>query len=1293
MTYRRRYAAGPLAWLLMSVLVSLSGTACANNGDPVCDWQRVMAADEAQPLRVVLKCSLRTINNADSVISNLTSAQMDMITSLTLKCSDVIFFESSLENSFLTQLRRLNHLDLEYCKIKYVPPAVLSTSRELKKLRIRTHNTDWSAMTMDFHSDSLRGLVQLRELDLSDNNIWNLPKELFCPLVGLANLNLTKNRLQDVFELGFSDWGNGPTAPGKTCNTALEDLNLANNDIISMPDNGLTSLRALKKLYLQENQINQIADRAFVGLTSLNVLNVSSNRLSALPPELFHSTRYLREIYLHNNSINVLAPGLLEGLDQLLVLDMSHNELTSTWVNRDTFSGLVRLVVLNLGHNQLSKIDSHVFQDLYSLQILNLEHNNIEMLADQAFAALSNLHALTLSFNKLKHIEPLHFSGLYVINQLFLDRNRIDTVDEHAFQNCTNLHDLGLYGNALRQVPAALSKLHMLKTLDLGGNVIRHVKNSSFDGLDLLYNLILSNNEIGNLTANTFSTMPLLQVLNLAFNRLTHVDQQAFGTSNKLHAIRLDGNALSDINGMFDGLSKLVWLNVSDNQIANFDYSYLPSSVEWLDMHKNAISNLGNYYVQRDTIQIKMLDASFNRLTEITDTSIPDSVENVFLNNNLIHKIKINTFLRKANLSRVVLYANKMEYIDIASLRLDPVPENKELPQFYIGDNPLKCDCTTEWLQRINQLSVQRQHPRIMDMDSIMCRLVHSKTEKYKPLLDLKPSQFLCEYESHCFSVCECCDFDACDCEMTCPDNCTCYHDHVWSSNIVDCSNAGYKSIPARIPMDATEIYLDGNDLGELSSHVFLGKKKLQVLYMNNSNVVSLHNKTFNGVPDLRVLHIENNQLDRLNGGEFETLPKLTELYLNDNRITSVANRSFASLKSLQVLHLENNQINEFRPWQQLNAANTLTSVSLAGNTWLCDCDVIVGLEGWLKNNDYPPSTMLCSDKTTPVAAAIQKCQSERDTGPSIHRPFYNTSVLGTDYVPFVAASLALFIVVFVLVALALVFREDLCLWAHSRYGVRVCKSPSSSETDKLYDAYMVYSIKDEEFVNHILSTSLERFGYSLCLHYRDIHVISPAYLMDSFLGASDASKRIIVVLSLSFLQNEWEKPVFRTAFQACLERAKTKKQSVVVLLTTTITPDRELQALLKSCDVVTWGEKRFWDRLRYLMPDPKPMASAGGDLKKVICDGRPVARYTAAPTSLEAWIRMSPASVTQSQAPTQSSCMSEESSQRTTDEDEDPSNHSYVSIDYQQRHKLHHVYSSIPDPIYNQAGGRTYFV
>ena len=32
--------------------------------------------------------------------------------------------------------------------------------------------------------------------------------------------------------------------------------------------------------------------------------------------------------------------------------------------------------------------------------------------------------------------------------------------------------------------------------------------------------------------------------------------------------------------------------------------------------------------------------------------------------------------------------------------------------------------------------------------------------------------------------------FQGCDCEVTCPANCTCYHDHEWSVDIVECSSS-----------------------------------------------------------------------------------------------------------------------------------------------------------------------------------------------------------------------------------------------------------------------------------------------------------------------------------------------------------------------------------------------------------------------------------------------------------------------------------------------------------------------
>ncbi|KAK7603316.1 hypothetical protein V9T40_003315 [Parthenolecanium corni] len=1281
------------------------------NNEPSCMWHKVppSSGEEFLLSTLLLECRVRTISNADSVLANLTSTQMDRITSFHLECSDMLFFESSLENSFLSQLRRLQELKLEYCKIRYVPSAVLSPSRELRQLTLRSYNRDWSAMSMTFHSDSFRGLPQLKYLDLSDNNIWSLPQELFCPLNTLVHLNLSSNRLHNVSELGFSDWGNGPSEPGKRCNVGLEVLDLSENEVATLPDNGFTSLRSLQKFYLQNNVISTMADRAFVGLTALKYLNISNNRLVALPPELFQSTRYIEEIHLFNNSINVLAPGLLEGLDHLVILDMSRNELTSSWVNKDTFSGLIRLVVLDIGYNQLTKIDSHVFQDLCSLQILNLEHNHIESIADNSFSLLSNLHALKLSYNRLTRVEMFHFSGLFVINELFLDHNRIKFIDRQTFKNCSSLHDLRLYGNELNDIPESIKQLHHLQSLDLGGNRIQSVVNSSFEGLDQLTTLIISDNEIASIANNTFSTLPSLRVLNLASNNIQYVDKAAFGSSSVLHAIRLDANELENINDMFAALQNLVWLNISDNEIKWFDYSFIPPSLEWLDMHKNRIEDLGNYFEKRDYVQIKMLDVSFNQLTEISDTSIPDSVENLFLNNNLIGKVKMHTFLRKANLSRVVLFDNQIRTIDMAAIRLDPVPEERELPQFYIGENPFVCDCNMEWLQGVNSFSNHRQYPKVMDIDSATCHVIYGRGTGAKMLMDLKPSQFLCPYVSHCFTVCECCEYDACDCEMTCPTNCSCYRDQLWTSNIVDCSNAGYTQVPNRIPMDATEIYLDGNDLVKLESHVFLGKKKLQVLYLNDSKVATIRNKTFNDVDELKVLHLENNDLESLEGYEFKELGKLTELYLENNHIKGVADNAFTPLKHLEVLHLEQNKIDSFAALKNIKSFN-LATVGLAGNSWTCDCGNVGELIQWLKENSLAQlEEVQCVDAEHSVAAALKLCSEGKGSGSfgvsSNRDPYYSSSsVLSSDYVPFMAASLVLFIIVFLISTLAFIFKNDIKLWLHSRYGVRILTGSSFDEDcDRLFDAYMVYSLKDEEFVSQVISASLERLGYSLCLHYRDMHVMSPAYLTDSLLGASDASKRIILVLSLSFLQNEWERPVFKSALQTCLERNGCGGRKIISILTSSncvLSP--ELQSVLKSCHVLSWGEKRFWEKLRYLMPDirRKQAQSSGADHKKINCDGKGIgssARYTTAPTSLDTWYKMSPAaSLTQSSVPTQSSCVSEESSQRTTtDEDDDLANqHSYMTIDYQQRHNKvqHHVYSCIPDPIYN-ANGRTYFV
>uniref|UniRef100_A0A182ML25 TIR domain-containing protein n=1 Tax=Anopheles culicifacies TaxID=139723 RepID=A0A182ML25_9DIPT len=1312
-----------------------------------CKWQRVLdeMGEEEAPATVttVLSCKLKTIGGTDTLMRNLSSYQIERINSLRLECSDILFFESSLEanqhsGAFLGSLRRLRDLKIEYCKIKYVPSMVLATLRDLRSLSLRTHNTDWSAMNLEFHPESFRGLTELKRLDLADNNIWSLPTDVFCPLFSLRHLNLTRNRLTDVSQLGFSDWGNGPTAPGKACNTGLEVLDLSHNDLLALPDNGLSSLRSLSVLMLQDNLLTALADRSFVGLGSLKVLNMSSNKLVALPPETFQSTRELRQIYLQNNSLSVLAPGMLEGLDRLEILDLSYNELTSEWVKRNTFAGMKRLVVLEIAHNALTKIDRHVFRELYSLQILNLEANQIESIADNAFSDLKNLVALTLSHNRLKRIEQHHFSELYVLNQLYIESNMIESMHGRALENLTNLNDLNLNDNRLTEIPEGLGKLRFLKSLDLGKNRISSVSNASFEGLEQLLGLRLVENRITNISRDAFVTLSSLHVLNLASNQIRHIDQSAFSSNPTIRAIRLDNNDLEDISGVFTSLPALVFLNVSDNQIRLFDYSHFPVSLEWLDMHQNNITELGNYY-DLNNLQIKMLDVSFNRLTSVDAKCIPDSIETLFLNNNALEEVAAGTFLSKRSLEKVVLYGNYLRKLEIGALALTRVADDREVPAFYLGDNPIHCDCTMEWLQGINKLAHLRQHPRVMDLDTVLCTMEHERGASIRPLMDLRPHDFLCRYETHCFATCHCCEFDACDCKMTCPDRCSCYHDHTWKANIVDCGSADYTEVPEHIPMDASTIYLDGNELRQLASHQFIGKKKLEVLYLNGSNIRDVHNRTFNGIPSLRVLHLENNYINELRGFEFDQLTNLNELYLDHNTIAYVGERTFESLRFLEVINLSDNRISEFRPWQAFAAASetgSLARVSLDGNRWRCDCESLRRLQRWVRgvSGNFDLQRMICADGRV-VADAIASCDSRQpgtfggDLGagevdgeggpPAVHRTvLLGHGLIGGGYVPLLAAILVAIIGTALIVALACVFRQDVRLWAHARYGVRLVKDPiivgagrKETDSDWLYDCYLVHSVHDSDFVGRLLGAELQLHGYSVCLHHRDVH--PGAFLADSLQGAADAARKLLLVVSMNFLQTEWSQPQFRVALQSVIEsiRPAHRRHKIVLVLTAPVeivAMDPIMHLLIRTCTVACWGERKFWDKLRYALPDvPKDRVPTKlGDITRSPAN----LRYTPAPTSLEQWCKIAPGSeggagvvppggpvpvpvaIPQS-TPSQSTCNTEDesSSSASSQHYEAPMSQHYNMS--RSSASLGHVYSTIPETPQMGRNGRAYFV
>lgn len=651
---------------LLAVSSSIVGLA---SGDE--DGGRASCSFDAESQR--LWCSLRTLNaNNQNSSFVAVAASANRASRMTVQCSDVFFYESILRTNHFGYLPNLRKLDLDYCKIRRVPALAFSGLSGLRELDVRTHNSDWSAMVLEIEQDAFTGLNDLRVLNFTHNNIWSLPEGAFCGLNSLTLLNLSVNFLQDASELGFGSSGRCGKIP-------LETLDLSRNSIVRLPSGAFSQLPKLRELRLEGNGLNALDDGALSGLPSLQTLSLSDNRLVALPPDLFSSSG-LQELYLQNNSLSVLAPGIFQGLDRLLVLNLSRNEISDEWlIAPPTLTSLARLVALDLSHNRINRLDQGMLSGLMSLQVLNLQHNRIKAVAPDAFLNQNNnLHILLLSHNDLEALHPKSLSGLTVLRSLSLDHNRLSSLHRNALKNCSGLQDLALNNNRFDDVPKALRSLSMLRTLDLGENQIGAIRNESFSGgLDNLYGLRLAGNGLRRVDPEAFKELRTLQVLNLAHNRLEKLDHAVFNPLTELQMLRLDNNMLEDINGLLTTQGELRWLNISANRIQWFDFAFIPKNLKWLDLHENEVEDLGNYYKLSSGFGLTTLDASNNKIKSLGPLSLPSSLEYVFLNGNRISNVEPNTFLEKPDLVRVELTSNHLERLELSSLAISPKAKGK----------------------------------------------------------------------------------------------------------------------------------------------------------------------------------------------------------------------------------------------------------------------------------------------------------------------------------------------------------------------------------------------------------------------------------------------------------------------------------------------------------------------------------------------------------------------------------------------------------------------------------------
>eukprot|EP00096_Caligus_rogercresseyi_P014670 TRINITY_DN7187_c0_g1_i1.p1 TRINITY_DN7187_c0_g1~~TRINITY_DN7187_c0_g1_i1.p1 ORF type:complete len:1170 (+),score=295.93 TRINITY_DN7187_c0_g1_i1:127-3636(+) len=1002
--------------------------------------------------------------------------------------------------------------------------------------------------------------------------------------------------------------------PGRSLPCSLQILDLGDNDIRSLPLDPFCFKNSLQGLSLARNVLKTLSREDFIGYAILSKLNLSGNRLNAIDKESFVSLNELRVLDLSHNLISNLDPDVLLGPKGLQDLSLSQNRLASVSpelfnpslkslnlsdnkLRSDlSFRRLPLLSVLDISKNEISNLHpSMLGNSVPQLQYLDISDNRLSRIS---LRRLNRLETVRLQGNLLERLDPEMFDrNMNYLRVLDLSANEIESIHPEAFVHCSALEEVSLEGNKLTYFPSdAIAKIPTLKSLNLGHNRIIKLSNGTFPRpMEHLSNLVLDENAIEEVGSDVFTQLPVLNSLNLSKNRIKKLWLDLFLNNKVIEVIRLDSNRLDDIVGLFKALPRLRVLNISNNAIDKFDWFLVPNSLVSLDLRQNDIGEIGNYFSLEEKFSLlEDLDVSHNSLITFGPKSLPKNLKSLSLGHNLISEIQIHSFIDMKHLSRVDLSGNQIKHLSKKSLLLSP--DLNERSELFLGENPFVCDCDLEWLRGINEenrqqpgemgngtLFLRRLYPFVRDLDSITCLSQRSESKAVVPLVQSR--DFLCIYKTHCYSLCLCCDFDACDCEMTCPTHCRCYHDGSWSVNIVDCTSAGLSVPPTAIPMDATEVYLQGNDFRQLTSHSFIGRKNLKILFLNSSNIEVILNNTFSGLRRLRILHLEHNRLSNLSGNEFQSLVNLKALYLEGNAISYIQSSTFSFLKELEILRLHDNRLATFHFDTLLSGLRSLKVLSLSHNPWNCsDCSWVAASRPW---KNLIVDSFSCFDEGHNESSVCHL--GEAGLGSSLDlSETRKKKIFFESYLPVFIVGGSFLIVLLVFCGVLTYYRQEIRILAFDWSGLRSNGAYNAEVRD--YDVYVGYSAADDQWVKQILAVHLEEEEhYKLLLHQRDFHP-HPS-LADTIIAGAENASSLIFVISKHFISFEWSILEVRCALHSVLGRRK----AIFLLLGDVSSKDLDpdLRSLIKGNSSIKRTDKLFWSRLRYRLPEPSSSSNS----------------------------------------------------------------------------------------------------
>lgn len=806
-------------------------------------------------------------------------------------------------------------------------------------------------------------------------------------------------------------------------------------------------------------------------------------------------------------------------------------------IDKEVFALMKNLETLDINQNRLT-ISEHQFSHLTNLLDLRLHNNLIEFIPSTAFKGLKKLVVLHLWSNLITSLNPDTFSDLISVNSLELSDNKLEYLPEDIFANMKLLRLLNLGRNDISKIPPRLFAnnrfLEKVRIENMKG--ITSLPDGFFSNYTYLEEVKLMNCSLNNLSEDLFRNSHALRIIHLQYNEIDSLPTFIFEGLKNVVELKLNGNKIKELSGnLFKDLVNLEILNLGENRIKIVPANLLTGCKHLIELHlnNNDIDSLAlNTLYGLD--ELTTINLSFNNIdfedSRVSALNYAVHLEDLDLSNNRISYMH-DDLRNKIYLKNLHLDNNRITYIDYGDL----MGVSQDVNIFLQRNMITVINLTLA--ERLIKFEEQYENNKVtlyVDDNPLICDCKNYDLFRYFNLsidpmvqivIQIKASELVCSGPPNFVDI-KACDVKphmvTCNVEE-CPSPCDCAYQPYKSRYIIDCTSRNLSSVPELLAEKST-IY----------------DYKSTAVYLQNNSLKEGPRKGL-GYEGINVLNLANNNIRRL-----KWIPN-----------------------NLDELNVEGNNISSLEP--SILGKLNFTKAFLRNNPWSCECSAINFLH-YLKDYVIP----FKGDIRCAVDGKQMVTLKDKDICWWHEMMITLLIILAVIFIT----------VPSIMMGIYYKYNQEIKVWLYAHNLCLWFVTDEDLDKDKKYDAFISYSHVDEAFVVEELVSKLEDGPnpYKLCIHVRDW--IPGEIITTQVTQSVENSRRTIIVLSPNFLNSVWGKLEFRTAHTQAIQEGRTR---VIIILLGDIdlnsNLDEELKAYLKTNTYIKWGDRWFWDKLRFALP------------------------------------------------------------------------------------------------------------